>query len=1123
MRNKRKRLRRRSSKSEARKRRKTESAPAETEPEAVGGGGSHEENDDDEGMPTFLQRMRSALGNTGRGKTVRYTKKYKRRAKRASKLIDELESERFESMLDDVIIETSKEARPPTRSQWRRRMAEEVRQRQRADLSLFMSHGSDSDSLLARKLGLHTPPFLHQLSALAWLMVREELPYKGQRAAVLADEMGAGKTLTSLMLVAMDRVCGYRFDTSLETHHEKPTLVVCPASIIDTWLEQAQTHFTASHLKVVAPSRGKRGCGTQGQSTWRHSVLARDLLKSDIVVVSYDSVRITHQEFKNELKAKARADPAAMRGTPACTDDGRISERGLELVARRLGEARDTFWGDTSEWTARHMIMFYPWRRVIFDECSHFKNARTRIAEAAEAIDAERRIFISGTPIENSVHNMFSLLRAMHLTPQDRPKLWWTRIVNSGRMKERSSHVQKGTEAATDQSEEEEGEGGEGEGEDESSVGGGDQYSEDDDESDLEDHAARNLRLRRRFLNVLQLRRSMETAPLSGQLSPYVTRYTRGKENDTWDAIVSARKQWRFRKHSSTVAAGISDRIYSSGDSDESLMSDDDDDGDRSSDVDYNGDDENSHDSRHLHGLDFAAATADKRRECADELDLYPDGFYLDTPQEEFHDAVAIVDAWLTEAFGVGLVDIDGIVGAARANLQKQGLGRVATKEQYNKVYGNPPHSWPDGTPIDAIYSDYCPRAVLLVSPMSKTEHEVNAALLKRQETRRSAFGVIASARIIASDYRCSQFSAGYLDARARLGARSIDACIPITFNVQGKAANAEAQEYAAYSLNTTQSIPSQQAAKRASDREPVYRMDCDADLAKAEKAQFAEAPAGVRFVPKEAPTKYRMLLQYLQAIPAEDKMIVFADQVRFFPLLRDYLEEYGIATGILDGDMSPKSRQTVIGRLRAPHTGRSRLRKPDAIRVLLVSLKCGAMGINLQMANHVAMFMPWFNPSVEDQCMHRVIRLSQQKRVRLVFLALLDSIDEFILAHADNITRVISEISHTPDPLLARTARYNRPSLVEARLLDVHADSVLAPDRDAGELAFVEALPRCDVLERRRLELQQITKRSHKKLSTRKLLRHFVTRHVDRATPPQQEKQDYSHDTQSAGPTHTQ
>jgi SNF2 family DNA or RNA helicase len=45
---------------------------------------------------------------------------------------------------------------------------------------------------------------------------------------------------------------------------------------------------------------------------------------------------------------------------------------------------------------------------------------------------------------------------------------------------------------------------------------------------------------------------------------------------------------------------------------------------------------------------------------------------------------------------------------------------------------------------------------------------------------------------------------------------------------------------------------------------------------------------------------------------------------------------------------------------------------------VILVSLKCGSLGLNLTAANHVIMCDLWWNPAVENQAIDRAHRMGQ-------------------------------------------------------------------------------------------------------------------------------------------------
>mmetsp|Transcript_30528 Transcript_30528/g.65362 ORF Transcript_30528/g.65362 Transcript_30528/m.65362 type:complete len:120 (+) Transcript_30528:1-360(+) len=52
-------------------------------------------------------------------------------------------------------------------------------------------------------------------------------------------------------------------------------------------------------------------------------------------------------------------------------------------------------------------------------------------------------------------------------------------------------------------------------------------------------------------------------------------------------------------------------------------------------------------------------------------------------------------------------------------------------------------------------------------------------------------------------------------------------------------------------------------------------------------------------------------------------------------------------------------------------------------IKLLLLSLKAGGEGLNLQVASHVFVLEPWWNPAVEMQAIQRAHRIGQTKPVR--------------------------------------------------------------------------------------------------------------------------------------------
>ena len=77
-----------------------------------------------------------------------------------------------------------------------------------------------------------------------------------------------------------------------------------------------------------------------------------------------------------------------------------------------------------------------PFLCVIGDEAQHLKNRRTQNAQAMSTLNSDGRVLLTGTPIENSVSDLLSLLE--FLLPGARPNL-----PSSSRGDERIWHEQR--------------------------------------------------------------------------------------------------------------------------------------------------------------------------------------------------------------------------------------------------------------------------------------------------------------------------------------------------------------------------------------------------------------------------------------------------------------------------------------------------------------------------------------------------------------------------------------------------------------------------------------------------------------------------------------------------------
>ena len=112
--------------------------------------------------------------------------------------------------------------------------------------------------------------------------------------------------------------------------------------------------------------------------------------------------------------------------------------------------------------------------------------------------------------------------------------------------------------------------------------------------------------------------------------------------------------------------------------------------------------------------------------------------------------------------------------------------------------------------------------------------------------------------------------------------------------------------------------------------------------------------------------TKIKYLLKVLKKeLKAKNKTIVFSQFTSMLNLIEPFLHREGIAFTRYDGSMKNDDREASLRRLRGegeykPRKGRE---EESWCGVLLCSLKCGALGLNLTTACRVVILEPFWNP----------------------------------------------------------------------------------------------------------------------------------------------------------------
>lgn len=215
---------------------------------------------------------------------------------------------------------------------------------------------------------------------------------------ILADEMGLGKTVMALALIAKDyeyrlqeevlcvedseaaapsesRTHSYSiWSRNSRTACPPKTLIVAPLTLIDQWLKEIHTKS-----KNVIRSEMYYGVNKQelGASV-------------DVVVTSYGTV---------------------------------VAECKQYIAARELSADRKKI-GSLSSFTQEPFLFRTKWKRIYLDEGHIIKNASTAVAQACSLLEAESRWVLTGTPVQNSLNDLYSIVKFLRHDPWNSFRFW---------------------------------------------------------------------------------------------------------------------------------------------------------------------------------------------------------------------------------------------------------------------------------------------------------------------------------------------------------------------------------------------------------------------------------------------------------------------------------------------------------------------------------------------------------------------------------------------------------------------------------------------------------------------------------------------------------------------------